>query len=44
MKYARTPILAKYEWLGDYHERTLRERYRARAVYVVLDEWFKFRY
>jgi hypothetical protein len=26
-KYARTPILAKYEWLRSYHERTLRERF-----------------
>jgi hypothetical protein len=27
MKHTRTPILAKYEWLKDYHERTLRERF-----------------
>jgi hypothetical protein len=27
MKHTRTPILAKYEWLKDYHERTLREQF-----------------
>jgi hypothetical protein len=34
MKYARTPILAKYEWLRDYHERTLRERFGSQCHHL----------